>query len=1853
MQTPDQDDNDPRGWSIDQVVAALCHNSTPAWSTVDHPQLIPDRHLLEHTLRQNHVDGDNLLALDPPALKEDLGITSFGQRRALMKAIEYFRLHSPTYQATTFQADAIARMQSTALMSPQMAQLRMAHAPQSPYIGSAVLSSVEPRQPTHSPSLHGGLGWQSAWHADPRVPSFETKPPGFADVPLPSAPVFGSPSTVQLTQQSGVTRTTPTRTETLQTSAINGSLPGRSQTTNLPQPPSGFAAVKGKKKITPTFVSAIQETPAAGPAEDSYLSSSAIPLQDVFYHRINTEFVDDAIYRVLADDKSDNFSISGPGRFSKGQVLGVARHLKFFLGQGVEVLPKTGSRVKFPYNRRRMYKAYSEEYFTLFPRDQGRVGVFRAQDFPEIHSLRTEFTRRSGAQARQYIGPEVRANASSWNYLVDKYPVEDSDEGLPLYGESGDEGVDEETWREIEDEAAERDRLAPGIGMTSDQVEASIKDVIEEMRQEWLKTKRAKIQLRAYRMWMKAAKNKDRRQEIETIKYWKDHFLERTETIKATLAEVPWNNPAELKRQCQTIELTVFQLEEYKYYGQVMLQDTPPERPSRGALKTRVQRQPVLEEGEELIESESEPMTEGEEAGFLEDSWSDVGSIHHEPDAEWNPIVPTVKNVVKSDTVKIQPPEGAGEEGIREATAPDDAHGDDADVDDESSEDDIVTPVRKRKMYERSTSPLKPVTTPGTSTSKYILPLPPNLDRRGSASDTPNSDSSPRAPGSGHRDKKRRISTPVDLTMTSPGEESSNGASTDFSVHTPLLNPVQDKQPRQDSIISLSSGRTDTGLSSRGDSGLPPYTDVPGMRRISWASIEAVADNTGNPDRGRALAKALYGLLRTEIMSLERLVKSLKPDRRGEVLVDGLLVLGEDEGVIRKIKAGQQSSARLLVLLYGTYVCGQDTVTPMRLTDRQRDTAYEDTDEATDSFYDLLCKLIQIYLRHADQPGAQQRTKQTFSDSEDLNDSDIEMLDDTSADLMGSDSAAPPSSERKRKRKVVQSQQALSQQKSDQVRIQEQEQRRQAMAVKLAQVTGGEIVLEPINTTEPYVYLHPHIAQRVKPHQLKGIQFMWREIIEDTKQQGCILAHVMGLGKTMQVISLLVAISLCSHNEDRDVQKQIPAHLRKGKTIVLCPASLVDNWYDELLMWTPDVALLGGIHKADTADTMPILEWSRSSGVLLISYERFRRLVAASEKSKHNGERSVDMAKILLDEPHLVVADEAHKLKNPASSISKYAKKFETKSRIALTGSPLNNHLEEFHAMVDWIAPGYLGNLVQFRSKYSEPINEGLYAESTPVQKRVCLRKLHVLKRALDPKILRADISVIEKDMPTKTEFFLTVALTDLQKRAYDVFVKCMLDDVSQISEGASEGSSEKAVKTNQKGRNARLWSWLSILSLLCHHPSCLLAKMKARASDEQNSANHEGKSPDEGDASTPTAEEIAANPPVDNTGPVNRAMQPVMEILAEIDKPGVVDDPALSYRTLVVQQIVQQAMAAGDKTLIFTHSIPTLNYLERMLTSMDCTYCRLDGNSKVSTRQTSTKEFNQTGRYQVFLISMRAGGLGLNLQGASRVVIFDFAFNPSWEEQAIGRSYRINQKSPVFVYRFQAGGTFEDVSFNTAIFKTQLFGRVVDKKNPIPHASRGVSEYLFPARQVEQLDFQDCLGKDPKILDAIVDRLDCIRSIVMTETFQKEDDVQLNDEDRQEAEQEYRDQRLERDNPAAWQAQQRALQRSAQQDYLRRVQRFVPGPSAQAYIPSSTAPMPFTSATPSSGTRISAPYHLPQVPFARTDLDRPPVGRPLDSINVPATGVRQAYDDTFQDFPRQPNPVRRGSDPDVRMSGN
>lgn len=385
-----------------------------------------------------------------------------------------------------------------------------------------------------------------------------------------------------------------------------------------------------------------------------------------------------------------------------------------------------------------------------------------------------------------------------------------------------------------------------------------------------------------------------------------------------------------------------------------------------------------------------------------------------------------------------------------------------------------------------------------------------------------------------------------------------------------------------------------------------------------------------------------------------------------------------------------------------------------------------------------------------------------------------------SDDMDISDEGGGSGHPKKRRRKVKEDAEARAQREKQAKTVREIARRYEQQQSREQELGSQGVVL--INRghkdDEADITIHPQLGGFLKPHQKEGIQFMWRQLVQIGENRGGLLAHTMGLGKTLQVITLLHTIATAAKSTDKRVYGQIPPHLRESKTIILCPPGLVENWWEEFHKWLPlrkdgekgiDWSAIGQLRRADGSLSHKqrvdhIIEWSENGGVLLIGYALFRTFVYLDENGKS---RVSDMDEyerirnILLKEATIIIADEAHYLKNPEAKVTAAAKMFKYKTRIAMTGSPLSNNLEEYWSMIDWVDPGFLGPLAEFRGKYVRPIEDGLWADSHNSQKRESLKMMRVLKKDISPKIHRADISVIKNDLPQKTEFLITVCYGD------------------------------------------------------------------------------------------------------------------------------------------------------------------------------------------------------------------------------------------------------------------------------------------------------------------------------------------------------------------------------------------------------------------------------------------------------------------------------------------------------------
>jgi SNF2 family DNA or RNA helicase len=1716
---------DPYLWSVDELVHELCYNPEPIWTSKAKRALMPATHVLEKALRDNVLDGESFMSMELPDINNELKLAAFGTKRNLYKVITFFRSISSEYRRQHIVENVMPYING--VESPQITASHMSVRPQSVTYGNQ-----NPFHTYDSPHPSHAFANTPAQWPTPTRPYGRRQPVEDGSLQMPNALDIQQPTSTRLSA-SELLQCTPSPVPQMRKPLAHPD--------EEPARPPLEVQTKIKKRVAPTFVAHITPDHVTTFKTKHNRAESTKSPPDVESEDYNVT------YAGLVDDAETEreFVISESTKLL-GERQQVARVVKNLLRNqhSIHRLGRDDSHRGPVQTRKDVVKPANQTH----PEEINENPFLVEEEQP----LDDENVDTAG------IPDDLPRELKQ---LLANHPPVDNDDGFAIYGESGDENeYDQKTLDEMADEDEDRKRRPPPARtLTKTAVNAAIDEAIAEMIAEWHEGKLPQVQRKGFRLWNKVTRNQTGAHHIDRSTFWIDRFESSIRKFRVAIADDTWHKVSDVKAQSRSLEESVFQREEHMYYLSILQSDKPPPRPDPLALfRAKAINRPDVPEGEEILDSESEPSSDD---GFIDDDMSSDGSIPHDgPRTTQRPAGLRPDSEVEtpaSETSEIDSDTMPTAEAASPASTDEPAETvDNADTDD--SDDEILGSARRKPLPKPSSRGSMAV----ASFRKQRL-----SQRLIEASDESENDldadlNGPRPlPKTQYRDFGSKPDEPIEFMSSSPAPEFNDQDTSIGSVRTPSLNPgTESPKPRNRKLLRESSFLSTPASSSPSSRSLkfassaddgPNLEDVEAIRDLDWETI------TEEEDHRRALARAVYDLDRSSATKLSSYVENIcaHPDRARELLKSSLLVYGEPDEVIEGVAARDQALASRLGLLFLTYNTASSCMDEEPVSHDDLDSTFESVASSSRKFYSILRLVLKAYCASGkfEKRRGKKRKSDNFEALDELDDDTDLPMPDEAQDQENFDVPAHRSA-KKRKKKVIQSQEAETQQADDRARVADQERLRISMLQKLSQMDNNDdddinkYSMHPVsfNPEAPTIYLDPHIGQKVKPHQENGIQFMWREI---TAGKGCMLAHTMGLGKTMQVISLLVTIAQASQSDDPEIRDQVPGNLQESRTLILCPPTLVDNWYDEILMWTPPGSpVLGDVMKIVSATKKSerkshIKSWTRDGGVLLMSYSLFKQIV--EKKSDFIPDHLRDAyAEKLTDGPNIVITDEAHHMKNPKTAIAKATMKFATKARIALTGSPLSNHLEEYHQMVDWVSPNYLGTLVQFKAKYSEPIKEGLYSDSSSYERKTSARKLMVLKKTLEPKICRADISAIAKDMPNKAEFFITVPLTVLQKDAYGKYVKHMLRDHSDGSGGSSQ--------------QAKIWVWLGVLSLLLNHPSAFVKKLsEANKSEATTPDEHREGSVDTDDLDLPAdvPVEVPADVSISSTGLSSAAIEDLLSVFNTMTR-DVLHDEQQSYRSLLTARIVKESMRIDEKVLIFSHSIPTLNYLEDLLESLGCTYARIDGGTSMSSRQDVVKGFNKEEDTQVMLISTKAGGLGLNLQGANRVIIYDFNFNPTWEEQAVGRAYRLGQQKHVFVYRFRAGGTFEETTYNMSIFKTQLFARVVDKRNPMRFASKRLSDYLFPPQDVEQSELDECRGKDPQVLDRILEQETCIRKVELTETFQVEEDDELTPEEIKQAEQEYQDEVLARTDPGKLlrlQAERRATQqvqnvRNAQQ---------------------------------------------------------------------------------------------------------
>ncbi|XP_066553802.1 helicase ARIP4 isoform X2 [Amia ocellicauda] len=651
-------------------------------------------------------------------------------------------------------------------------------------------------------------------------------------------------------------------------------------------------------------------------------------------------------------------------------------------------------------------------------------------------------------------------------------------------------------------------------------------------------------------------------------------------------------------------------------------------------------------------------------------------------------------------------------------------------------------------------------------------------------------------------------------------------------------------------------------------------------------------------------------------------------------------------------------------------------------------------------------------------------------------------------------------------------------------------------------------VLVNINhpSSEQDLFLSPQLARAVKPHQIGGIRFLYDNLVESVERYktssgfGCILAHSMGLGKTLQVISFIDI--LLRHTGARTV-------------LAIVPVNTLQNWLAEFNMWLPTpeslppdsdpdqltprsfrVHILNDEHKTTAARAKVIGDWSADGGVLLMGYEMYRLL--SLKKSfvsgrKKKSKKPTGPVIIDLDEedrqqellkgiekalsrpgPDVVICDEGHRIKNCHASTSQALKSIPTRRRVVLTGYPLQNNLIEYWCMVDFVRPDFLGTRQEFSNMFERPILNGQCIDSTPQDVRLMRYRSHVLHSLLEGFVQRRGHDVLKTHLPSKEEHVIMVRLSPIQRALYTEFM-------NRFREAGNSG-----------------WLGLNPLKAFCvcckiwNHPDVLYeALQKENLANEQDldlddltTANNRCQAPGIKGKLEGSARADSTN---SKFGMAGLGLTPLQEKANQVITYEWAKDILTDYQTGLLENsakmvllfhLIDASVKKGDKILVFSQSLSTLSVIEEFLAKRpmpvpegqggtwvrNVNYYRLDGSTSASERERLINQFNNPNNTTawLFLLSTRAGCLGVNLIGANRVVVFDASWNPCHDAQAVCRVYRYGQRKPCHIYRLVCDFTLEKKIYDRQISKQGMSDRVVDDLNPVLNFTRREVESLL-----------------------------------------------------------------------------------------------------------------------------------------------------------------------------------------------
>ncbi|XP_004439893.1 PREDICTED: DNA excision repair protein ERCC-6-like [Ceratotherium simum simum] len=543
--------------------------------------------------------------------------------------------------------------------------------------------------------------------------------------------------------------------------------------------------------------------------------------------------------------------------------------------------------------------------------------------------------------------------------------------------------------------------------------------------------------------------------------------------------------------------------------------------------------------------------------------------------------------------------------------------------------------------------------------------------------------------------------------------------------------------------------------------------------------------------------------------------------------------------------------------------------------------------------------------------------------------------------------------------------------------------------------------------------LYRELHNQLFEYQKEGVAFLY-SLYRDGRKGG-ILADDMGLGKTVQIIAFLSGMfdaSLVNH------------------VLLIMPTNLINTWVKEFVKWTPGMRVKTFHGPSKDERTRNLNRIQQRNGVIITTYQML--INNWQQLSSLNSQQFVW---------DYVILDEAHKIKTSSTKSAICARAIPASNRILLTGTPIQNNLQELWSLFDFACQGsLLGTLKTFKMEYENPITRAREKDATQGEKALGFKISENLMAIIKPYFLRRTKEEVQKkkssnpevrlneknpdvdaicEMPSlsrKNDLIIWLRLVPLQEEIYRKFVS--LDHIKELLMETRSPLAE-----------------LGVLKKLCDHPRLLSAR-----------ACH-----------------------LLNRGAVKFSVQDENEgeDSSDVDHIDQITDDTLmeeSGKMIFLMDLLKRLRDEGHQTLVFSQSRQILNIIERLLKNRHFKILRIDGTiTHLVEREKRINLFQQNKDYSVLLLTTQVGGVGLTLTAATRVVIFDPSWNPATDAQAVDRVYRIGQKENVVVYRLITCGTVEEKIYRRQVFKDSLIRQTTgDKKNPFRYFSKQELRELF-----------------------------------------------------------------------------------------------------------------------------------------------------------------------------------------------